>query len=207
MILEREREVKCLKDFLKERIIFGLGNLGEKFEKTYHNVGFLFLDKLKNFAEKEFGVKFSFSVKQKLLAEICEINFLGKKTILVKPTTFMNRVGNSAVLISQFYKVPVSKFLVVGDYIDLPVGKVEMIENFSKNQSHNGIESFRNSSGIKNFDFLRIGILPEIYLKNYKGKFDDLGVGNLSDFVLQKISKENFKKIESAIIQFLEDRI
>ncbi|GAB4141368.1 MAG: aminoacyl-tRNA hydrolase [Patescibacteria group bacterium] len=195
-----------MKDFFKNRVIFGLGNLGEKFEKTYHNVGFLFLDKLKDFAEKDFGVKFSFSVKLKLLAEICEINFLSEKIILVKPTTFMNRVGNSAILVSQFYKIPVENFLIVGDYIDRPVGTIDFIPNFSKNQSHNGIESLRNVCKIKEFNFIRIGILPEKFLSDYKGKFDNLGVGNLADFVLQKIPKDNFEKIENAIENFIFEK-
>lgn len=141
-------------------IIVGLGNPGGEYEKTRHNTGYMFLDRLAS--------KYNISVtKEKFKAKIGDGHIEGKKVLLVKPETYMNNSGESVIEIVNFYKEDLDNVLIVYDDIDLPVGKIRIRESGSAG-THNGMKSVLAHLGSKKVKRIRIGIgKPDIDLINY----------------------------------------
>lgn len=153
------------------KIIVGLGNPGDKYLLTRHNVGFLFVD----FLQQKFGFD-SFSENSKLKAFITDLTVDGEKFILVKPTTFMNLSGESLVAIKSFYKeVEWSDFLICYDDVDLMYGMSRFRESGSAG-THNGMRSIIELSGQDAIPRLRFGV-------DLEGR-----KGDLSGFVLGKLT-------------------
>ena len=153
-------------------LITGLGNPGEKFKKTRHNVGFQVLDefaKRNDFPDFRFSRKFNSLLSEGFLDE--------KKIILAKPQTFMNESGKAIKSLVSSFKPQASRVWVIHDDIDLPLGKIRIAISRGA-AGHRGIESIIKELGTKNFIRFRIGICP----KTGKPK-------NLEKFVLQKPSE------------------
>ena len=100
-------------------IIVGLGNPGEKYERTRHTMGFLTLDLL---SEKT-GVKLN---KVKFKAAYNMMDFAGCKCLVMKPQTYMNLSGEAVREAAQLYKVPAERVLVISDEVSLPGGKLRV---------------------------------------------------------------------------------
>ncbi|MDD1613846.1 MAG: aminoacyl-tRNA hydrolase [Methylococcaceae bacterium] len=123
------------------KLIVGLGNPGQQYEKTRHNAGFLFLDAL----AQELGCTWSNQARfQGLFAEG---NVANGKVMLLKPDTFMNRSGQSVGKIVRYYKLLPEEILVVHDELD-----------FNPHAGHNGLRDIIAHLGSKEFYRLRIGI-------------------------------------------------
>ena len=131
-------------------IIVGLGNPGQKYEKTRHNMGFLTVDLL---AEKK-GVPLN-KVKFKAAYNIME--FGGEKCLVMKPQTYMNLSGEAVREAAQFYKVPADHVLVIYDDVSLPVGKLRVRPNGSAG-GHNGIKNIIAHLGTQEFPRGKIGV-------------------------------------------------
>jgi PTH1 family peptidyl-tRNA hydrolase len=131
-------------------IIVGLGNPGEKYEKTRHNMGFLTLDLL---SEKT-GVKLN---KVKFKAAYNMMDFAGCKCLVMKPQTYMNLSGEAVREAAQFYKVPAERVLVIYDDVSLPVGKLRVRPTGSAG-GHNGIKNIIAHLGSQNFPRVKIGV-------------------------------------------------
>jgi len=158
--------------------IIGLGNPGEKYKDTRHNVGFGVVDA---FAGKNNFPDFAFSKKfNALLSE-------EKEVILSKPQTFMNKSGESVKSLVGFYKIPFSNIIIIHDDIDLPVGEIK-ISKGRGSAGHKGVESIIKKLGTNDFIRLRIGILP----KAGKPK-------NPEDFVIKGFRKEEKDIMEKTI--------
>ncbi len=153
------------------KIIVGLGNPGDKYYGTRHNVGFMVLHKFMN----KHGFD-DFSLKKKLKSQISEGNVGGEKIILVKPETFMNLSGEAVVAVKNFYKVENKDIVVVYDDYDLPTGELRYREKGGSG-THNGMKSCIQQLGTDEFPRLRVGInsgLPVVDLSGYVlGKFTD----------------------------------
>lgn len=155
------------------KLIIGLGNIGKEYEKTYHNIGFQFLDYI---CGKE-----NFSENKKMMSLIHK----EKDTIFVKPTTFMNLSGISVKLCMDYWKISVENILIIQDDTDISLGEFK----FQKNRGsggHNGIRSI--SQIIKTNDFVRIRIGARA--PDYEGL-------KSNDFVLKKISTNNQEILEN----------
>ena len=149
-------------------IIVGLGNPGREYDKTYHNLGFMAIDALAS----DFSLSFSKKGKNFIYAEgLVE----GKKTLLVKPQTFMNLSGEAVAILKQKYKD--ANLIVVCDDIDLPKGKVRFRENGSGG-THNGLRNIVCHIG-QDFKRIKIGA----------GKDENM---ELADYVLSKIKDEKY---------------
>lgn len=132
-------------------LIVGLGNPGEKYKKTFHNIGFKAIEEL---AEKN---SFSeFKIAKKLDSLTAEGSICGKKIRLAKPLTFMNNSGEAVLKLIQYFKTSKKNLIVVHDDIDLPIGKMKISENRGS-AGHKGIESIIGKIGSKNFIRIRIG--------------------------------------------------
>ncbi len=167
----------CLEDLF---IIIGLGNPGKKYENTRHNVGFDTVELL----SRRHGITIT-KLKHKALLGDGKIS--GKRVILVKPQTFMNLSGESVREILEWYKVPVKNIIIIYDDIDLPAGKLRLRPKGSAG-THNGMRSVIYQIESDEFPRIRIGVggPPEGW--------------ELADYVLSKLSGEDKKKVEEAIV-------
>ena len=132
-----------------EWLVVGLGNPGEKYAKTRHNMGFLTLDLL---AEREHvqidRIKFKATTAQASLG--------GARCLLLKPQTYMNLSGEAVREAAQFYKIPADHVLVIYDDVSLPVGKIRVRPSGSAG-GHNGIKNIIAHLGTDQFPRVKIG--------------------------------------------------
>jgi peptidyl-tRNA hydrolase, PTH1 family len=133
------------------KLIVGLGNPGQQYEKTRHNAGFLFLDSL---ASERSGVWSNKPAFQGLMAE-CTIAH--GKVLLLKPQAFMNRSGQSVGKVARYYKIAPEEILVVHDELDFDAGVVRLKKD-GGHAGHNGLRDIIAHLGAKDFYRLRIGI-------------------------------------------------
>ena len=158
--------------------------------ETRHNVGFIFLDKLKetwNFPEFEFNKKFN--------AEISKGNYELRTTnyelLLVKPQTFMNLSGEAVRSILDFYKLSPDDITVIHDDKDIPLGEYRLADD-SSSAGHNGVQNIIDNLGTQKFKRIRIGIGAETDLPS-------------DVFVLQKFSDEEKDEIEKVLKKVIEE--
>lgn len=153
------------------KLIAGLGNPGQQYQKTRHNVGFLFLDHL---LQSRSG---SWSTESKFHGIIAN-SFIGSsKIILLKPQTFMNRSGLSVGSVARFYKLKAEEILVVHDELDFEAG-VAKLKKGGGHAGHNGLRDIISHLNEKDFYRIRLGIS-----RPAPGK-------SVSDYVLSKPSKD-----------------
>lgn len=131
-------------------ILAGLGNPGQKYENTRHNMGFLTVDLL---AERQ-GVKLN-KVKFKSAYNILRLG--EQKVLVMKPQTYMNLSGEAVREAAQFYKIPPERVIVIYDDVSLPVGKLRVRPSGSAG-GHNGIKSIIANLGTDQFPRVKIGI-------------------------------------------------
>lgn len=162
------------------KLIIGLGNPDKEYENTYHNLGFMAVDKL---AEK-LNIDFN---KTKCKARICETKINGEKVILAKPLTYMNLSGESVIELMQFYKIDVSDIIVAFDDYDLPKGTIRVREKGTAG-THNGMRNIIKLLGKDNFYRVKIGFKPSAPSPI-----------PLIDLVLSKISKDDLELFEKAL--------
>lgn len=176
-------------------IIIGLGNPGEQYKNTRHNVGFQAVNKIaENF---QFPI---FNFQSKSNAEISQGEIAGKKIILAKPQTFMNESGKAVQEIIK--NKPEGDLIIVHDDVDLPVGKIKIVKERGS-AGHKGVESIIKSIGNDGLVRFRIGVGAEknsqamdIVLKNFsesEQKIIDLAVQK-TVLALELFIKEGLEK-------------
>jgi peptidyl-tRNA hydrolase, PTH1 family len=163
------------------KVIIGLGNIGEKYEKTRHNVGFMTVDYL---AEK-LGINFKKSPKH--FSQIAKnLDF-----ILVKPQAFMNESGKAARAICDYYDVNIEEdLIVVHDDLDIEIGHVKKQQGTGP-KVHNGLDSIYKHLGEKNFLHWRVGV---------DGRKGDRKIPG-SNYVLSQFTQEEEGVIKTVIEQ------
>lgn len=129
------------------KLIVGLGNPGEKYEKTRHNAGFWFVDLI----AAQTNTKMALDAKM-----FGEVGKLNAETWLLKPTTFMNASGKAVAALANYYKILPDEILVAHDELDLPPGTVRL--KLGGGRSGNGIKDIIAALGTEDFWRLRIGI-------------------------------------------------
>lgn len=150
-------------------LIVGLGNPGEKYERTRHNCGFLAIDELARRAGREVRTPECQSLTTKATLG-------GATMLLVKPQTFMNLSGVAVAALMKKHDIKANEILIISDDVALPLGKLRLRREGSAG-GQNGLKSIIKEIGTATFARLRIGIAPEH------------PVSNLSDFVLGEFSK------------------
>ncbi len=130
-------------------LVAGLGNPGQKYQNTRHNMGFLTVDLL---AEQK-NIKLN-RVKFKSAYNI--LSFAGCRCLVMKPQTYMNLSGEAVREAAQFYKVPADHVLVIYDDVSLPVGKLRVRPSGSAG-GHNGIKNIIAHLGTQDFPRIKIG--------------------------------------------------
>lgn len=136
------------------KLVAGLGNVGDKYCFTRHNVGFMVVDK--------FAIMHDllFKEEKKFKCFIARYKFGQDDILFIKPTTFMNLSGEAVQLVMNYYKISVEDLLIVYDDISLELGKMRFRQNGSDG-GHNGIKSVIKSLGTQNIARLKVGIGPQ----------------------------------------------
>jgi PTH1 family peptidyl-tRNA hydrolase len=133
------------------KLIVGLGNPGQQYEKTRHNAGFLFLDSLASERSCAWSNKPGFQ------SQMSECNIAGEKVLLLKPQAFMNRSGQSVGKVARYYKLAPEEILVVHDELDFDAGVLKLKKD-GGHAGHNGLRDIIAHLGTKDFYRLRVGI-------------------------------------------------
>lgn len=136
------------------KLVVGLGNIGDKYCFTRHNVGFMVADKwaMQN--------EVSFKEDRKLKCFLTKFRSGFNEVMLIKPTTFMNLSGDAVIAVMNYYKIDVEDIIIVYDDLSLELGKMRFRANGSDG-GHNGIKSIIKSVGTSNIPRLKIGIGPQ----------------------------------------------
>ncbi len=133
------------------KLIVGLGNPGQQYEKNRHNAGFLFLDHLLGRCSG------SWSNESKFHGMIATSFIAGNKVMLLKPQTFMNRSGLSVGSVARYYKFKAEEILLVHDELDFSAGVVKLKKG-GGHAGHNGLRDIIANLGEREFYRARIGI-------------------------------------------------
>lgn len=133
------------------RLIIGLGNPGAEYEKTRHNAGFWLADE---YAEKLHG---SYTLEKNMAGWVAKGRYDGQVVIIAKPTTFMNRSGQTTGALMRFYKLQPEQILVLHDELDLLPGQAKLKKG-GGHAGHNGLRDIQQVLASPDFWRLRIGI-------------------------------------------------
>jgi peptidyl-tRNA hydrolase, PTH1 family len=130
-------------------LIVGLGNIGDEYANTRHNIGF---DVVFAFVQKHGG---SFKVDR--LAYVAEVKFKGKQFVCICPTTYMNLSGRAFKYWQEKEKVPTENTLTILDDLSLPIDKLRLRKS-GTHAGHNGLRDIQNILGSDEYPKLRFGI-------------------------------------------------
>ena len=159
-------------------LIVGLGNIGEEYAETRHNIGFKIADELASGA----AVKFS----TERYADVAELKYKGKHLILIKPSTYMNLSGKAVNYWLQAEKIGIENMMVLVDELALPFGKIRIGPKGSDG-GHNGLKSIQETLNTNNYPRLRFGIANEF------------NKGGQVDYVLGKWNENELKTLHDRI--------
>lgn len=159
-------------------LIAGLGNIGDEYDNTRHNIGFKVLDAL----AKEHDLKFT----NDRLAAVAELKFKGRMLVLIKPSTYMNLSGKAINYWLQAEKISKENLLVITDDIALPFGTLRM-KGKGSDGGHNGLKNIQETLNSVEYARLRFGVGSEF------------SKGKQVDYVLGKWTAEEEKALEPRI--------
>jgi len=163
-----------IQDPMKKFLIVGLGNIGEKYENTRHNIGFKILDFL---AKKE-----DITFETQKLGDVATFRFKGRTFILLKPSTYMNLSGKAILYWLTKEKVPLENLLVITDDLNLPFGSLR-IKTKGSDGGHNGLKDTQDKLNTSKYNRFRFGIS------------DAFSKGRQVDYVLGEWEEEENKKL------------
>ena len=164
-------------------LIVGLGNIGDEYAHTRHNIGF---DVVNAFVQKH-GAAF----RVDRLAYVADIKWKGKSFVCICPTTYMNLSGKAVKYWMDKEKITLANLLVIVDDLALPLSKIR-VKPSGSDAGHNGLKSLQEVLGTKEYPKLRFGI------------GNDYPKGHQSDFVLGKWKKEEESLVKQKIAKAVE---
>jgi PTH1 family peptidyl-tRNA hydrolase len=169
------------------RLVVGLGNPGEKYRFSRHNIGFMSVDFL---VAQIFGKFLPCHYQKKVLSETLKY----KDTVFAKPQTFMNSSGLAVKKLVNFYKVNISDLWIIHDDLDIKLGQYKIQRSVGP-KLHNGIESVENLLGKTNFWRVRIGVDNRDTDNRISGE----------EYVLQNFTGEERKVLSDVIAKVCDD--
>lgn len=159
-------------------LIVGLGNIGDEYAETRHNIGFKIVDQLASDATVKFSTE--------RYAEVAEVKYKGKQLIIIKPSTYMNLSGKAVNYWLQAEKIAVENMMVLVDELALPFGKIRIGPKGSDG-GHNGLKSIQESINTTQYPRLRFGISNEF------------NKGAQVNYVLGRWNEEELKTLKSRV--------
>ncbi|MBE3095407.1 MAG: aminoacyl-tRNA hydrolase [Actinobacteria bacterium] len=171
-------------------LIIGLGNPGEEYGQTRHNIGFIILNKF----SEETGILSQIS---KFNSILIKSEYAGKTLLCVKPYTFMNNSGSAVLKVIKHFEGKIESTIVIHDDLDIEFGETKLKSGGGAG-GHNGLESIVKKLGRSDFDRLRFGI------GRPPGRKDP------ADFVLSKFKKRETRELDSIIsisVEALKDYV
>ena len=161
-------------------LIVGLGNPGDQYETTRHNVGFMVADEL--------GERGRFPIQRLKFKALTSTAEIGSQGVLVmKPTTYMNLSGEAVGEAARFYKIQPNHVLVISDDVSLPLGRLRIRTGGSAG-GHNGLKSIIQHLGSDQFPRLKVGVGEKPH-PDY----------DMADWVLGKFQGEDKKVMDEAV--------
>ncbi len=184
-------------------IIIGLGNPDEKYQNTRHNIGFMFIDylaKQNDFSAKSpsghlGGPASGWELNKKLNALIAKGKIDKASVVLAKPLSYVNKTGEVASKLKNFYKTKPENFIIAQDDLDIDFGNFKL--SFDKNSGgHKGVESVIKALKTKKFHRVRFGI-SSVGLKKVRQQSDKIRDNFVMDFVLSKFGKKEDETLKT----------
>ncbi|MBT8271141.1 MAG: aminoacyl-tRNA hydrolase [Flavobacteriaceae bacterium] len=165
-------------DSMRKFLIVGLGNVGEKYSNTRHNIGFQILDHLARDQEALFETK--------KLGDQLVFKLKGRSVMLLKPSTYMNLSGKSVKYWLEKEKIPLENLLIVTDDLNLPFGTLRL-KTKGSDGGHNGLKDLQEKLGTTQYNRFRFGIS------------DDFHKGRQVDYVLSAWQQEELDKMSERL--------
>ncbi|MEX0291072.1 MAG: aminoacyl-tRNA hydrolase [Flavobacteriaceae bacterium] len=151
-LLGKKKSVLEENDPMKKYLIVGLGNIGEQYAKTRHNIGFQVLDAL---AKKQ-----DFGFESAKLGAIGNFKIKGRSILCLKPSTYMNRSGKAVKYWMDQEKIPIENILIITDDINLPYGTLRL-KTKGSDGGHNGLKDIQSTLQSSVYNRLRFGVGSE----------------------------------------------
>lgn len=170
-------------------LIVGLGNKGEQYENTRHNIGFKVVDKIASILEISFNTN--------NFGWLAEGKYKGRIVLLLKPDTYMNLSGNAVKFWMQKENIPLENILIITDDLALPFGTLRL-KGKGSDAGHNGLKSIQEMLQTQNYSRLRFGISDEFE----KGRQVDYVLGNWNQQELEKLP-ERIEWFSKAALSFV----
>jgi len=186
-------------------VVLGLGNPGRRYQATRHNLGFRVVERL---AERGAG-RFTAEGESGRVAWSAEITLGGRRVVLAKPRTFMNRSGRAAVALCRHHEALAAQFVVVYDDADLGLGRLR-IRPLGGSGGHNGVRSLIEALGCADFARVRLGVrgasrededLSEYVLRDFEVG-EEAVAGALVDLAADAVVSVVSDGVETAMNQF-----
>ncbi len=170
-------------DTMKKYLIVGLGNIGEKYANTRHNIGFKILD---HFASQE-----NFIFETQKLGDVATYKLKGRTFIFLKPSTYMNLSGKAVVYWLTKENIPLENLLVVTDDLNLPFGSIR-VKTKGSDGGHNGLKDIQEKLNTTVYNRFRFGIS------------DAFNKGQQVDYVLGEWTDEENKNLKERLDKSIE---
>ena len=175
--------------YMKKFLIVGLGNIGDEYAETRHNVGFKALDAL--------SATEGFPFETAKLGDVGLFKIKGRHVICLKPSTYMNRSGKALKFWMEKEKIALENVLVITDDINLPFGTLRLKTKGSAG-GHNGLKDIQDTLGTINYNRLRFGVGSEFG----KGRQVDYVLGEWNEEERAQL-KERLQKTDALIRSFV----
>ncbi len=170
-------------DPMKKFLIVGLGNIGEKYQETRHNIGFKILD--------HFALKEALSFETQKLGDITSYKIKGRTLVFLKPNTFMNLSGKAVLYWLKKEKIPLENLLVITDDLNLPFGAIRL-KTKGSDGGHNGLKDIQLKLNTSKYNRFRFGISNEFS----KGRQVDYVLGEWTEAEKEKLSERLNTSVE-----------
>ena len=168
---------------MKKYLIVGLGNIGEKYENTRHNIGFKVLDYFSN----QEGLTF----ENQKLGDVATYKLKGRTFILLKPNTYMNLSGKAVLYWLTKEKISLENLLVITDDLNLPFGSIRL-KTKGSDGGHNGLKDIQDKLNTVKYNRFRFGISDAFS----KGKQIDYVLGEWTDEENKNLKERLEKSVE-----------
>ena len=178
-LFKSKNHIEAPQDIMKKFLIVGLGNIGEKYENTRHNIGFKVLD---YFANQE-----AITFETQKLGDLATYKFKGRTFIFLKPSTYMNLSGKAVQYWLTKENIPLENLLVITDDLNLPFGSIR-VKTKGSDGGHNGLKDIQDKLNTTSYNRFRFGISDEFS----KGRQVDYVLGDWTDEEADKL-KERLK--------------